>query len=118
MVRSLGNELLTIEATGDYARAEALLDKYGKLTPEISSTIEKLTDTMNKDRRMNVPSESADRSYIFPSLANGREGHKPVSSLDISYSTQKWRGARSRAPAPETRQAAHPTAAAAPLDRY
>lgn len=43
-VRSLGNELLTIEATGDYARAEALLDKYGKLTPEISSTIEKLTD--------------------------------------------------------------------------
>jgi hypothetical protein len=43
-VRSLGNELLTIEATGDYARAEALLEKYGKLTPEISTTIEKLND--------------------------------------------------------------------------
>jgi hypothetical protein len=43
-VRSLANELLTIEATGDYARAEALLNKYGTLTPEISGTIAKLTD--------------------------------------------------------------------------
>jgi len=43
-VRSLASELLTIEATGDYARAEALLGKYGTLTPEISGTIAKLTD--------------------------------------------------------------------------
>jgi len=34
-VRDLATELLTIEATGDYARAKALLDKYGKETPEM-----------------------------------------------------------------------------------
>ena len=34
-VRSLANELLMIEATGDFARAEKLLDGYGKLTPEM-----------------------------------------------------------------------------------
>ena len=31
----LATELLTIEATGDYARAKTLLDKYGKETPEM-----------------------------------------------------------------------------------
>jgi hypothetical protein len=34
-VRSLANELLMIEATGDFARAEKLLAAYGKLTPEM-----------------------------------------------------------------------------------
>lgn len=34
-VRSLANELLMIEATGDLARAQKLLDGYGKLTPEM-----------------------------------------------------------------------------------
>ncbi|HVE65047.1 MAG TPA: peptidase [Thermoanaerobaculia bacterium] len=43
-VRSLSNELLMIEATGDYARAKALLEKYGKSTPEIEGFIAKLTD--------------------------------------------------------------------------
>lgn len=34
-VRSLANELLMIEAGGDYDRAKRLLDTYGKMTPEI-----------------------------------------------------------------------------------
>ena len=34
-VRSLSNELLMIEATGDFARAQKLLSAYGKLTPEM-----------------------------------------------------------------------------------
>jgi hypothetical protein len=41
-VRSLSNELLMIEATGDLARAERLLANYGKLTPEM----ERLTATL------------------------------------------------------------------------
>ncbi|HSS44202.1 MAG TPA: hypothetical protein VLO07_02585, partial [Thermoanaerobaculia bacterium] len=43
-VRSLANELLMIEATGDLARAERLLERYGKATPEIRPVIAKLTD--------------------------------------------------------------------------
>lgn len=34
-VRSLAQELLMIEATGDFARAQKLLEGYGKLTPEM-----------------------------------------------------------------------------------
>jgi hypothetical protein len=34
-VKSLATELLTIEATGDFNRAQTLLDKYGKTTAEI-----------------------------------------------------------------------------------
>jgi hypothetical protein len=33
-----------IEATGDYARGKALLDKYGRTTPEIQSVIARLSD--------------------------------------------------------------------------
>ncbi|MEO8349713.1 MAG: peptidase, partial [Acidobacteriota bacterium] len=43
-IRSLANELLMIEATGDYARGKALLEEYGKATPEIEAVIAKLTD--------------------------------------------------------------------------
>jgi len=43
-VRSLANELLMIEATGDYARAQRLLEKYGKATPEMASVNARLTD--------------------------------------------------------------------------
>jgi Peptidase family M49 len=43
-VRSLANELLMIEATGDYARGKALLEKYGRSSPEIDATIAKLSD--------------------------------------------------------------------------
>lgn len=41
-VKSLANELLMIEAGGDYERAKKLLDSYGKVTPEI----EKVTATL------------------------------------------------------------------------
>jgi hypothetical protein len=43
-VKSLGTELLTIEATGDIARAQRLLDKYGVSTPEMQGVIAKLND--------------------------------------------------------------------------
>lgn len=43
-VRDLATELLTIEATGDYNRAKALLDKYGVETPEMKSVDAKLAD--------------------------------------------------------------------------
>jgi hypothetical protein len=43
-VRTLAEELLLIEATGDYARAERLLKKYAVSTPEIESVIPRLKD--------------------------------------------------------------------------
>ena len=43
-IRSLANELLEIEATGDYERGKALLAKYGRSTPEVEATIAKLSD--------------------------------------------------------------------------
>jgi Peptidase family M49 len=43
-VQSLATELLTIEATGDFNRANALLEKYGRSTPEMQSVIAKLSD--------------------------------------------------------------------------
>ena len=43
-VRSLANELLMIEATGDFARAEKLLATYGKLTPEMERINARLKD--------------------------------------------------------------------------
>jgi hypothetical protein len=43
-IRSLANELLMIEATGDYGRARALLEKYGRSTPEMQSAIARLSD--------------------------------------------------------------------------
>ena len=43
-VRSLANELLMIEATGDFARAEKLLAAYGKLTPEMERINARLKD--------------------------------------------------------------------------
>jgi hypothetical protein len=43
-IRSLATELLTLQATGDYARAQRLLTKYGVSTPEIESVTAKLKD--------------------------------------------------------------------------
>ena len=43
-VRDLATELLTIEATGDYTRAHALLDQYGKETPEMVAVNATLKD--------------------------------------------------------------------------
>jgi hypothetical protein len=42
--KDLANELLMIEATGDYGRAEALLKKYAVSTPEIEEVIPRLRD--------------------------------------------------------------------------
>jgi hypothetical protein len=43
-VQSLATELLTIEATGDYNRANALLSRYGVANPEMQSVIASLQD--------------------------------------------------------------------------
>ncbi|HEX8171145.1 MAG TPA: peptidase [Thermoanaerobaculia bacterium] len=43
-IRSLATELLTIEATGDFARAQRLLERYGVSTPEMQSVIGTLKD--------------------------------------------------------------------------
>jgi len=43
-VKSLSTELLTIEATGDFNRANALLEKYGRVTPEIEAINKSLND--------------------------------------------------------------------------
>jgi len=43
-IRSLATELLTLQATGDYARAQRLLTKYGVSNPEIESVTAKLKD--------------------------------------------------------------------------
>ena len=43
-VKSLSNELLMIEATGDYDRAQRLLENYGKANPEINAINESLKD--------------------------------------------------------------------------
>lgn len=43
-VRSLANELLMIEATGDFPRAQKLLSAYGKLTPEMERINVRLKD--------------------------------------------------------------------------
>ena len=43
-VRSLANELLMIEATGDFDRGKRLLDRYGKSNAEIEATNARLKD--------------------------------------------------------------------------
>jgi hypothetical protein len=43
-VRDLDRELLTIEATGNYGAAKAMLDRLGRLTPELEAAIGKLSD--------------------------------------------------------------------------
>jgi hypothetical protein len=43
-IRSLATELLTTQATGDYARAERLLQKYGVTNAEIDGVTSRLTD--------------------------------------------------------------------------
>jgi len=43
-IRDLDHELLTIEATGDYAAGKAMLERLGKLTPELEGAIAKLKD--------------------------------------------------------------------------
>ena len=43
-VRDLVHDLLTIEATGDYARAKKMLDELGVLRPALQQALAKLTD--------------------------------------------------------------------------
>ena len=43
VVRDLVHDLLTIEATGDYARAKKMLDELGVLRPPLAQALAKLT---------------------------------------------------------------------------
>jgi len=43
-VRDLDRELLTLEATGNYAGAKKMLDEMGILRPELAATLAKLKD--------------------------------------------------------------------------
>jgi hypothetical protein len=43
-VRDLVHDLLTIEATGDYARAKKMLDEMGVIRPELAQALGKLSD--------------------------------------------------------------------------
>jgi hypothetical protein len=43
-VRDLDHDLLTLEAQGNYAGSKAMLDRLGKLTPELQRAIDKLSD--------------------------------------------------------------------------
>jgi hypothetical protein len=43
-VESLATELLTLQATGDYARAQRLLSQYGVSNPEIENVTKRLAD--------------------------------------------------------------------------
>jgi hypothetical protein len=38
-VRDLAHDLLTLEATGDYAGAKKMLDTLGSITPDIAATL-------------------------------------------------------------------------------
>lgn len=42
-VESLTTEIMTLQATGDYARGKALLDKYVVIRPEVTAMLNKLT---------------------------------------------------------------------------
>src|SRR5260370_18505612 len=43
-VRSLAHDLLTLEATGDYAGAKKMLDSLGVIRPELQASLDKLKD--------------------------------------------------------------------------
>jgi hypothetical protein len=58
--KDLATEVLMIEALGDYARARALVDKYGVSTPEIRAVIDSLKD---------IP---VDITPVFPAAGEGR----------------------------------------------
>jgi len=49
-VIDLDREFLTIEATGDYARAKAMMDKYVVIRPSVQKALDKLTSVPNDIR--------------------------------------------------------------------
>jgi predicted RNA-binding protein with TRAM domain len=49
-VADLDREFLTIEATGDYARAKALMTKYVVIRPDVQKALEKMKAVPNDIR--------------------------------------------------------------------
>ncbi len=64
--RQLATELLTLEAQGDYARAGALLEQYGKVPPDLQKAIDQL-DGVPVDIRPEYPAHG----YVDAWSANG-----------------------------------------------
>jgi hypothetical protein len=50
-VLDLDREFLTIEATGDYARAKALMQKYVVIRPEVQQALDKMKKSVPNDIR-------------------------------------------------------------------
>ena len=57
-VIDLDREFLTIEATGDYARAKAMMDKYVVIRPEVRKALDKLKAVPNDIRPAFVTADS------------------------------------------------------------
>lgn len=57
-VTDLDREFLTIEATGDYARAKAMMDKYVVIRPEVQKALDKMK-TVPNDIRPSFPTAAA-----------------------------------------------------------
>ncbi|HEU4851643.1 MAG TPA: hypothetical protein VFT37_05760 [Telluria sp.] len=58
-VLDLDREFLTIEATGDYARAKALMDKYVVIRPEIQQALDKMKKSVPNDIRPSFTTAAA-----------------------------------------------------------
>ncbi|MFD2366535.1 hypothetical protein [Pseudoduganella sp. GCM10020061] len=58
-VLDLDREFLTIEATGDYARAKAMMDKYAVIRPEVKRALDKLTQSVPNDIRPSFTTAAA-----------------------------------------------------------
>ena len=57
-VVDLDREFLTIEATGDYARAKAMMDKYVIIRPQVQKALDKLKSVPNDIRPAFVTADS------------------------------------------------------------
>ena len=56
-VRDLAHEWLTIEATGNYAAANRMLDTLGHLRPEMTAALDKLKDIPTDIDPVNVTAD-------------------------------------------------------------
>ena len=72
-VRDLAHDLLTIEATGDYAGAKKMLDTLSVLRPDVARTIAGLTTTPVDIEPLFVTANSLDES-------GGRLGPRPLAN--------------------------------------
>ena len=73
-VRELAHELLTIEATGDYARAKKLLDEKAIVRPDLRATLDGLTRYPYRHQSFTGNSRTRSRRLIH----HARIGQHPI----------------------------------------